>query len=187
MNRPMMDRGAFKLKEGWCAAAWTSKGLCALVLPQASKTAALRKLASYLPPMPVGSWDRPLKKAPAKLLRQVRAALSGGPVGAFALDLFFLTPFQQKVLAATCRVPSGQTRPYQWVAGQAGSPRGFRAAGSALNRNPVPLLIPCHRITASGNGLGGYGGGIDWKIRLLEREGVRVQSRGAKGYRVVHP
>jgi len=180
-------RGVFKMREGWCAAAWTPKGLCALVLPQTSQAAALRKLSGYLPPMPHGFWDAPLRVVPSKLRGLVRKALAGRPVNRGHLDLFFLTPFQQRVLQATCQVPVGQTRSYGWVAGKAGSPRGYRAAGSALNRNPIPLLIPCHRITASGDGLGGYGGGIEWKIRLLEREGVRVVPGPAGGYRVVCP
>jgi len=182
-----VHRGVFKVREGWCAAAWTPKGLCALILPQVSRSAALKKLTSYLPPMPRSFWDDPLKTVPPKVRDLVRKALSGKPTNPGALDLFFLTPFQQKVLQATCQVPAGQTRSYGWVAGKAGSPRGYRAAGSALNRNPVPLLIPCHRITAAGDGLGGYGGGIEWKIRLLEREGVKVRPKEGKGYRVFHP
>jgi methylated-DNA-[protein]-cysteine S-methyltransferase len=180
-------RGVFKVREGWCAAAWTPKGLCALVLPQSSRATALKKLSSCLPPMPRGFWDEPLKTVPSKVRNLVRKALSGKPTNPGALDLFFLTPFQQRVLQATCQVPTGQTRSYGWVAGKAGSPRGYRAAGSALNRNPIPLLIPCHRITASGEGLGGYGGGIEWKIRLLEREGVRVVPGPSGGYRLRLP
>ena len=73
---------------------------------------------------------------------------------------------------------------YGWVARQAGSPRGFRAAGQALNRNPIFLLIPCHRVIAGGNRLGGYGGGLDWKINLLKGEKVRLLSMTDGSYKV---
>jgi O-6-methylguanine DNA methyltransferase len=100
--------------------------------------------------------------------------LDGKPFRFSSFDISFMTAFQQKILGATCQIPWGQVRTYGWVAKKAGSPRGFRAAGQALNRNPVPLFIPCHRVIASGGLLGGYGGGEEWKISLLENEGIGV-------------
>lgn len=167
--------GFFRLGKEWCAAAWTSKGLSALVLPRPSREEALRGLHEYLPPLPTEFWKKPAKPVPQNFQTQTHRALSRKTFHLSGFDLFFLTAFQQKILNATCLIPWGEIRTYGWVAQKAGSPRGFRAAGQALNRNPIPIFIPCHRVIASGNKLGGYGSGLDWKIRLLENEGISVR------------
>ncbi len=176
--------GFFKLKAGWCSAAWTPRGLCALVLPQASREIACRKLAQYLPSTPADFWDNPPHPVPRPVQNELQKALRGKTFQFSAFDLFFLTPFQRKVLQATCGIPWGQVRSYGWVAKKAGSPRGFRAAGQALNRNPVSLFVPCHRVIAGGNRLGGYGGGIDWKIRLLKNKKVPLRQNADGSYMV---
>jgi methylated-DNA-[protein]-cysteine S-methyltransferase len=76
------------------------------------------------------------------------------------------------VLRATARIPYGRTASYREIAGEAGSPRAFRAAGTALARNPLPILVPCHRVLPSGGGLGDYRGGAEAKARLLSLEGA---------------
>jgi methylated-DNA-[protein]-cysteine S-methyltransferase len=81
--------------------------------------------------------------------------------------------FSERVLRRTARIPYGQVSTYKSVAAAAGSPRGYRAAGNALGGNPIPIVVPCHRVLASGGGLGGYGGGLDRKEFLLKLEGVR--------------
>jgi methylated-DNA-[protein]-cysteine S-methyltransferase len=81
--------------------------------------------------------------------------------------------FRREVLTACARIPFGETRTYTEMAVAAGSPRAFRAAGSALGSNPIPVVVPCHRVLQSSGGLGGYGGGLAVKERLLELEGVR--------------
>ncbi len=166
--------GLFPALGGWCAAAWTDKGLSALVIPQKVKATAFKKLQEYLPPAPIGFWDKPLSPVPSGIRIQAQRALKGKPYRFKSFDISFLTSFQQRILNATCQIPYGQTRTYGWVARKAESPRAFRAAGQALNRNPVAVFIPCHRVVAGEKKLGGYGGGIDWKIRLLEKEGVTV-------------
>lgn len=166
--------GLFPAPGGWCAAAWTAKGLSTLVLPQKNKALAFRKLQEYLPAVPMGFWEKPLEAVPNEIQGQTQKALKGKPFQFKSFDISFLTSFQQRILKATCQIPWGQFRTYGWVARKAGSPRGFRAAGQALNRNPIPLFIPCHRVIAGGNRLGGYGGGLEWKIKLLKNEGVRV-------------
>lgn len=90
------------------------------------------------------------------------------------VDLTGLTPFQQAVLEATRRIPPGQTATYGEIARQIGRPAAARAVGQALRRNPVPFLIPCHRVVGSGRHLGGYGGpqGTQLKARLLRHEGA---------------
>ncbi|HOW35496.1 MAG TPA: MGMT family protein [Candidatus Omnitrophota bacterium] len=81
-----------------------------------------------------------------------------------------LTPFEWKVLAATAKIPLGQTRSYQWIAKAIGKPQAVRAVGQALGRNPFPLIIPCHRVVKSDGSLGGYAGGSKMKMNLLRLE-----------------
>lgn len=81
-----------------------------------------------------------------------------------------LTPFQQAVYWATARIPTGQTRSYQWVARQIGRPQAVRAVGNALGRNPFMPLIPCHRVIRSDGSVGGFARGPAAKRRLLARE-----------------
>jgi methylated-DNA-[protein]-cysteine S-methyltransferase len=90
-----------------------------------------------------------------------------------ALDWRLISgPFSRRVLKATSRIPFGAVSTYKEVATEAGSPRGFRAAGNALGANPIPIIVPCHRVLHSGGGLGGYTGGLDKKRVLLSLEGV---------------
>jgi methylated-DNA-[protein]-cysteine S-methyltransferase len=90
-----------------------------------------------------------------------------------ALDWSLTKPgFTRAVLKATARIPFGETVSYKGVAGRAGNERAFRAAGSALGSNPLPIVVPCHRVLHSGGGLGGYTGGLQIKRRLLAIEGV---------------
>ena len=83
------------------------------------------------------------------------------------------TPFQEKVWAALCRIPYGETRTYGAIAAEVGSPKGARAVGMACNRNPVMLFIPCHRVVGSTGALVGFGGGLDVKEYQLTLEGGR--------------
>ena len=84
-----------------------------------------------------------------------------------------MPPFYQKVLNIVNKIPYGRYLSYQEVASKAGNPKATRAAGSANARNPVPVIIPCHRVLASGGKLGGYGGGIKIKKSLLKLEGIQ--------------
>jgi len=86
------------------------------------------------------------------------------------LDLSLLSDFTRRVLSATAAIPYGEVATYKEVASAAGSPRGFRAAGNALGSNPLPIVLPCHRVLHSGGGLGGYTGGLARKRTLLAIE-----------------
>ncbi|MGI9185881.1 MAG: methylated-DNA--[protein]-cysteine S-methyltransferase [Solirubrobacteraceae bacterium] len=86
------------------------------------------------------------------------------------LDRRLMSDFGRRVLAATAAIPYGSTSTYGAVAAQAGSPRGSRAAGNALGSNPLPIILPCHRVLHAGGGLGGYTGGLDRKRTLLAIE-----------------
>jgi methylated-DNA-[protein]-cysteine S-methyltransferase len=88
------------------------------------------------------------------------------------VDWSLVRGFAQGVLRATARVPFGETTTYRQVAEAAGSPRASRAAGNALGSNPIPIVVPCHRVLHSGGGLGGYAGGLERKKALLTIEGV---------------
>jgi methylated-DNA-[protein]-cysteine S-methyltransferase len=87
-----------------------------------------------------------------------------------ALDWALTTGFRRRVLQQCARIPFGATSTYKDMAIAAGSPRAFRAAGGALGSNPIPIIVPCHRVLASGGGLGGYTGGLERKRQLLSIE-----------------
>ncbi|MFL5830329.1 MAG: methylated-DNA--[protein]-cysteine S-methyltransferase [Solirubrobacteraceae bacterium] len=87
------------------------------------------------------------------------------------IDWALTRGFGRRVLRATARIPYGEVSSYKQVAAAAGSPRGSRAAGNALGVNPMPIVVPCHRVLHSGGGLGGYTGGVERKRLLLDVEG----------------
>lgn len=91
------------------------------------------------------------------------------------LDLHGGTTFQQRVWQELRKIPPGRTRSYAEVAAAVGSPQAARAVGGACGANPIPLLVPCHRVLASGGRLGGFSGGLDWKRRLLALEGPAAE------------
>jgi methylated-DNA-[protein]-cysteine S-methyltransferase len=88
------------------------------------------------------------------------------------LDWRLIHGFQERVLRATAAIPYGETLSYGEVAAEAGKPRAHRAAGSALGRNPLPLIVPCHRVLQAGGKVGNYGGGPEMKRALLDLEGA---------------
>jgi methylated-DNA-[protein]-cysteine S-methyltransferase len=90
------------------------------------------------------------------------------------VDLSCRTPFQQRVLQTVSRIPWGSVLSYAEVAEQVGAPRAARAIGGVMSRNPVPILVPCHRVIRAGGQLGGFGGGLGYKIKLLALEGIGV-------------
>ncbi|MCX7765474.1 MAG: methylated-DNA--[protein]-cysteine S-methyltransferase [Candidatus Sumerlaeia bacterium] len=91
------------------------------------------------------------------------------------LDVSEYSPYLQKVWRTTMTIPYGQIRSYAWVAMKAGSPQSVRAVGQAMRLNPVPPIIPCHRVIRTDGSLGGYSAGLHWKIKLLELEGITVR------------
>ena len=90
------------------------------------------------------------------------------------LDLRGLPDFTLRVLEELARVPYGQTSTYRDLAGRAGNPRASRAVGTVMNRNPIPIVLPCHRVIGANGSLTGYGGGLDVKERLLRLEGAML-------------
>ena len=123
-------------------------------------------------------FDAPLYFAPDQTnpaLEQIRGYLDGQRTN-FNLptDISILTDFQRQVLQATQEIPRGRIATYMDIARKIGNPKAVRAVGQALGRNPIPIVIPCHRVIASNGSLGGYsgGGGLETKARLLQLEGA---------------
>ena len=114
---------------------------------------------------------RPAERGPAGLLPALRGRRGGA---APRLDLGELTTFARDVLIATRTIPAGETRPYGWVAREAGRPAAVRAVASVLARNPVPLLVPCHRVVRSDGSPGEYMFGPARKTELLQGEGANL-------------
>ena len=94
------------------------------------------------------------------------------------LNLSKLTDFSTKVLKQTCKIPRGKVATYSGIAAKIGAPRAARAVGKALANNPFPIVIPCHRVVRADGSLGGFGGSINMKRELLDKEGVAFDSSG---------
>jgi O-6-methylguanine DNA methyltransferase len=117
----------------------------------------------------------------ADLIGRVSGALGGEPVEV-PLDLSRTTPFQRRVLEVVKGIARGEVRPYVWVAGEAGSPGASRAVGNVMANNPVPLLVPCHRVVRNDGSTGSYAFGAGEKVRLLRLEGVSPEEISGSPY-----
>ncbi|HEX6946770.1 MAG TPA: methylated-DNA--[protein]-cysteine S-methyltransferase [Acidimicrobiia bacterium] len=124
---------------------------------------------------------------PRAWARHVPEALEAGRPGKVPVDLRSVTPFQERVLRVTAGIPRGEVRPYSWLAKEVGKPSAVRAAGSAVARNPVPLMIPCHRVVRADGRIGNYSlGNPENKVVLLSHEGAdpswleRLAGRGVR-------
>ncbi|MFV1960591.1 MAG: methylated-DNA--[protein]-cysteine S-methyltransferase [Acidimicrobiia bacterium] len=112
-------------------------------------------------------------EAPSAWGRHIPSAIEAGRPGKLPVDLGSVTRFQAEVLARTATIPKGEVRPYAWLAHEVQRPGAMRAAGSAVARNPIPLIIPCHRVVRADGHIGNYSlGGPDNKHDLLEHEGA---------------
>jgi methylated-DNA-[protein]-cysteine S-methyltransferase len=152
----------------------TRKGLVRVGLPNQDDDELLVDLAERVSPR--------VLEAP-KELDEVRRELDlyfEGKLDSFDLPLDWRLSggFRRRVLRAINRIPYGQTRSYAEMARKAGNDRAVRAAGTACGSNPIPLVVPCHRVLRTGGALGGYGGGLPMKRGLLELEGVLDESPG---------
>ena len=114
-------------------------------------------------------------KLPATLGRAITARLNGDRQAKIEFDLRGLSEFEQAVLRKALEIPRGEVRPYAWIAKEIGKPKAVRAVGSALGANPIPLLIPCHRVVRSDGRLGGYALGPERKHEILAAEGVQLE------------
>jgi len=163
------------LPEGVFVAHFTENGLARLDWPEEKK----RKAESgKRKPAPSAAEETPVKLLHWRQL--TRAALERvfagkSPLQLPPLDLSAGTSFQHKVWELLRQIPPGQTRFYAELAAALRRPNAARAVGNACGANPIPLLIPCHRVVPRGGGLGGFSGPLEWKQRLLETEGRKAQ------------
>jgi O-6-methylguanine DNA methyltransferase len=123
-------------------------------------------------------------KIPASYARAVQDAAAGRQPELVHIDLSGLTEFQKKILNTLRLVPRGEVLTYKELALLAGRPKAIRAVGNTMARNPVPLLMPCHRVVPSTGGVGNYGLGVLMKRALLTREGVQVDKLKTKTPRI---
>lgn len=148
--------------------ATTPRGLVRVGLPNQDAEEVLGELAERVSPR--------VLEAPARLdpVRRELDRYFAGDLDRFDLPLDWRLAggFRGKVQRAIARIPYGQTRTYTEMARRAGNERAVRAAGTACGTNPIPIVVPCHRVLRSGGGLGGYGGGLPMKEALLELEGA---------------
>ncbi|UCH83701.1 MAG: methylated-DNA--[protein]-cysteine S-methyltransferase [Candidatus Latescibacterota bacterium] len=155
----------------------TDKGLCAVMLGDRTRKRFRKQLAAVFP-------GEAIKQDPVQI-RPYRKELEeyfAGKRDRFTkpVDLRAIQgPFQRKVLRKLKNLPLGQVITYGELASRAGSPRAARAVGAAMAANPVPVVIPCHRVVASSGRLGGFsGGGLPQKRKLLKHEGVKPTREG---------
>jgi methylated-DNA-[protein]-cysteine S-methyltransferase len=148
----------------------TDKGLCAVIFGRRTKKASVKRLMQMFPTEPAQRRPRMMKR-----YRQELADYFTGKRTEFTMPIDFTAvhgPFQRKVLRRLSRLPFGRVISYGELAARAGSPKGARAVGAAMAANPMPVVIPCHRVIESRGKLGGYTGGVAIKKRLLTHEGV---------------
>ncbi|MFC1918301.1 methylated-DNA--[protein]-cysteine S-methyltransferase [Chloroflexota bacterium] len=155
----------FKTNAGWVGISASPRGLTCLTLPQNTEKAALRQLGE----------DISLAEKDMLLFDSIMKRLIDHFTGHRTefqdeLDLSGATEFQRRVWQTARKIPHGETRTYKWLAEEIQQPKAARAVGQALGKNPLPIIIPCHRVLAHDGSLGGFTGGIEWKKYLLKLE-----------------
>lgn len=169
MNRAV----SIRTTEGDFIALFSEHGLARIEFPRSERHS--RKPAAAPLPDKQLRWRRLTESA-------LRAALAGRkPVALPPLDWGDATEFQRGIWQAMLRIPPGRTQSYAELAASAGRPRAVRAAGGACGANPIPVLVPCHRVLAAGGRLGGFSSGLDWKRRLLALEGTPLGGKHSSG------
>lgn len=155
----------WETNRGWLGMGSSSAGLCQIVLPQPSPQAVRRQFDASKAEIVLDTSC--FGDLPQRLCRYLKGEKVDFPD---KLDLAGATPFQRSVWEIVRSIPYGETRSYAWVAQQLGKPGGARAVGQALARNPLPVIIPCHRVVKGNGGLGGYTAGLRFKRYLLDLE-----------------
>jgi methylated-DNA-[protein]-cysteine S-methyltransferase len=148
--------------------AGTERGIVRVAFPHRDHDALLAQLAEAISPRVLEAPDR-LDQVRRELDAYFEGRLEGFTV---SLDWRLARGFQGKALHAIADIPYGETRSYAQIAADAGNPRAFRAAGTACGANPLPPIVPCHRVIQSGGAIGNYGGGPEMKEALLKLEGA---------------
>jgi O-6-methylguanine DNA methyltransferase len=164
----------FETTFGAMACASTSRGLCFIELPRASGRGIAGWIRRFAPEARIAAGYAPNRSA----IAQIQDYLAGKREE-FRLELDLrATGFQIRVYAALLEIPYGEVRSYGEIAAAIGEPGGARAVGAAAGANPLPLVVPCHRVVAAHGKLGGFGGGAALKKRLLAHEHGRHPQQG---------
>jgi methylated-DNA-[protein]-cysteine S-methyltransferase len=168
----------FETAIGRCALLWRGGLVVGAALPERDEAAMRARLAARFP----GSEEADPPSFVADAAGRIVRLLNGERVdlGDIPLDLGAASELERKVYAAALRIPCGEVRTYGEIAREIGAPGAAQAVGVALGRNPVPILVPCHRVLASGGKSGGFSapGGVSTKFRMLEIERARREGDG---------
>ncbi len=152
--------------EGAFAAYYSESGLAQLDFPGDDRKRDCQEPDGASPSAQVRQWHALTTKA-------LNKALAGRTPGELPpLDLSSGTEFQKRVWSVMRQIASGRTKSYAEIAVEIKKPGAARAVGGACGANPIPVLVPCHRVLAANRKLGGFSGGLDWKRKLLAREGI---------------
>ena len=164
----------FETPFGAMACASSERGLCFIELPRASGRGIAGWVRRFAPEARIASGFAPNRSAVAQILDYL-----AGKREEFRLDLDLrATGFQIRVYAALLEIPYGEVRSYGEIAESIGEPGAARAVGAAAGANPLPLVVPCHRVVAAHGKLGGFGGGVALKRRLLALEHAKHPAQG---------
>jgi len=166
-RKPELIELPITTRDGEFMAHYSEKGLAGLNFPRA-KAASSRAVNAKQIPLKILQWHRTTTAA----LKKILAGLE--PHELPPLDWTGTTDFQKSVWKAMLKIPRGKTRSYGEIAQVIGNPKAVRAVGGACGANPIPVLVPCHRVLAANNKIGGFSSGLGWKASLLEREGIEL-------------
>jgi len=161
-------------RNGIFLAHYSEKGLAELNFPDGrvelplGQAAQQRRLTKQdVIPAKIRKWHRETETALKKILAGKKSKLP-------PLDWTGKTDFQKSVWRQMLKISAGKTKSYGEIASAIGNPKAVRAVGGACGANPVPVLVPCHRVLAANKKLGGFSGGLDWKRKLLANEGFKI-------------
>lgn len=170
----MSQFAVFEAVIGWAGVAWADKGLIGAYLPEPDPQTVRTAFARKFP----GSVEAAPPPAIASVIGQIVALMRGEKVDMSdaPIDLGRVPKFNAKVYEITRRIPAGETLTYGQIAVQLGDKLLSQQVGAALGRNPWPIVVPCHRVTAANGKLGGFSarGGADTKLKLLAIEGAQA-------------
>ena len=167
MKTPIETSLPVSTEVGVFQAHYTELGLSELTFPPTTSAKSRAPKEKFSSPK-IRQWHRLTSKA-------VLRVLAGKSISQFPpLDLSAGTDFQKSVWNAMRKIRTGKTQSYGEIAAAIGKPSATRAVGGACGANPIPLLIPCHRVLAAHGKIGGFSGGLSWKKLLLQREGITI-------------
>jgi len=157
----------FDTELGFMGAVWSPIGVMRIILPRTTREEVLRSIAGNRSEFEFADMPQ-FTDLPERIQNYLKGEQ---PEFSDPLDLAGSTSFQRAVWNITRTIPYGKTQSYSWISKQLGKDRAARAVGQAMGSNPLPIIIPCHRIISSAGNLGGFSGGLDIKKKLLALEG----------------